>query len=87
MTSGKVGRHLIRGRHILQNDFRKVKGIQLKERLRSCSTSRWGESHGKQVQFMIPEEVFLSQRTSLGFGTGGKGCLGEGCVGILATFL
>ena len=49
--------------------------------------SRWGESHGKQVQFMIPEEVFLSQRTSLGFGTGGKGCLGEGCVGIPATFL
>ena len=51
-------------RHILQNDcpvslifFRKVKGIKLKQRLSSCSMSRWGESYGKWVQLMILNEV------------------------------
>ena len=49
--------------------------------------SRWGESYGKWVQLMIPNEVLLLQTTCLGHLASGMGCLGEGYVGILATVL
>ena len=53
-----------------------------------AAPSQRGESHGKWVELMILNEVsLLTKNVSGAYGTNGMGCLGEGCVGILATFL